>query len=394
MTNDGLGKTFGYSSENLLTGASGGVTLSYDPGMRLYQTAGAATTRFGYDGTQLIAEYNASNAMQRRFVHGPGVDEPIVQYEGSGTSDRRFLHSDERGSIVAQSDSSGSVIGVNKYDEFGQPQGPSGAGTLLGRFGYTGQILLPEIGLYHYKARMYHPIHGRFVQPDPVGYSDGMNIYAGMRGDPINKTDPTGLCNDDGSPRYEGENCEPIIVTAKRSNPSLYFDNGNYAAPGGGGGGGGDTADQCYPTPGTLFPSNEEAMAAGARAAESQRQNAGDKNERYWSTYELRFSGGWFAPALRGSVLSFSQIGSLPGCNIENPQPMRFGRGAAGIGHSHIPDCGSGLSEQDVTSAGEFFSTYANASLFGLTDQDGTIRAWEKDDNLSSKGKKIGKVCK
>ncbi len=36
-------RTYGYSSENLLTSATGGVTLGYD--LRLYQTVGAATTR-------------------------------------------------------------------------------------------------------------------------------------------------------------------------------------------------------------------------------------------------------------------------------------------------------------------------------------------------------------
>ncbi|HEX8482908.1 MAG TPA: hypothetical protein VF650_13480 [Allosphingosinicella sp.] len=39
--------------------------------------------------------------MLRRYVHGPGTDEPLVWYEGSGTSDRRFLHTDERGSVGA-----------------------------------------------------------------------------------------------------------------------------------------------------------------------------------------------------------------------------------------------------------------------------------------------------
>ena len=94
------------------TSASGGIALAYDPAMRLYQTSGGSsgTTRFAYDGSALIAEYNGSNAMLRRYVHGPGTDEPLVWYEGSGTSDRRFLHADERGSVVAVTNSSGTTL--------------------------------------------------------------------------------------------------------------------------------------------------------------------------------------------------------------------------------------------------------------------------------------------
>ena len=75
--------TYAYSSENLLISATGGIALAYDPVLRLYQTSGgsAGTTRFAYDGTALIAEYNSSNAMLRRYVHGPGADEPLVWYE-------------------------------------------------------------------------------------------------------------------------------------------------------------------------------------------------------------------------------------------------------------------------------------------------------------------------
>jgi RHS repeat-associated protein len=63
-----------------------------------------------------------------------------------------------------------------------------------GRFQYTGQIWLPEAGLYYYKARVYAPGIGRFLQTDPVGWSGGMNLYAYPENDPVNLTDASGNC--------------------------------------------------------------------------------------------------------------------------------------------------------------------------------------------------------
>lgn len=194
--------------------AASGASFSYDPVHRLQQVSSSpgGITAFAYDGDDLIAEYDGSGGLQRRYVHGPGLDQPLVSYDASGH--RTWLIPDERGSIVAQSDLSGGVSAVNAYDEHGAS--PS----LTGRFGYTGQVWLPEAGVYHDKTRAYSPRIGRFLQPDTIGYAGGANLYAYVGGDPVNLTDPFGRdCSDGGmSPQcLQLNTVSEVIVTGTRT---------------------------------------------------------------------------------------------------------------------------------------------------------------------------------
>ena len=171
LTSDGA-NTYGYDADNRLVSAStaGGTTLTYDPLGRLYQTASAVfgKTQFVYDGLHVAIEYDGDTlGIRRRFFWGPGADAPILQDEGSAMncSGPRFLQADDLGSIVAVADCNGNRTNVNTYDEYGIP----GSGN-WGRFQYTGQAFIPDLGMYYYKARFYSPTLGRFVQTDPIGY--------------------------------------------------------------------------------------------------------------------------------------------------------------------------------------------------------------------------------
>jgi RHS repeat-associated protein len=126
---------------------------------------------------------------KRYYVLGPNPDERLIYVDASLgiTPVARYPHAGKRGETVA--------ISRAGYQDYGFKYGPFGEttdSTAGYPWRYTGQRVNSWTGLYHYKARAYSTVLGRFLQPDPIGYGDGTNLHVYVLNDPINHKDPTG----------------------------------------------------------------------------------------------------------------------------------------------------------------------------------------------------------
>jgi RHS repeat-associated protein len=168
------------------------VTYAYDYAGRLYsRTEAGSTTKRLYNGNEVAAEYGA---VRKRYLHGAGIDNVLAFHEASV----RYLHRDGLNSVALATDASNRVIERVSYDSFGAPTfrdaeyRPAGPG-IGNRDLFTGREWEPDLGLYNYRARFYCPASGRFLSPDPVGQSGGLNLYAYCGNNPVNLVDPSGL---------------------------------------------------------------------------------------------------------------------------------------------------------------------------------------------------------
>jgi RHS repeat-associated protein len=119
-----------------------------------------------------------------------------------------YYHQNAMWSPLALTDASGNVVERYAYDVYGNvsildpsysPLPPNSWGTphsAVSNFWlFTGRQLDEESGLYFYRARYYDGFKGRFLQRDPVGYGEGMNLYEYVQSSPPNHTDPSGLAD-------------------------------------------------------------------------------------------------------------------------------------------------------------------------------------------------------
>jgi len=182
-------------------------------------------TRYNYSGWQVLEELEFDDIAEewnltRQYIYGTQyIDEIVAAVNDPGEQDETIMNymQDANYNVIGIVDEEGGVKERCNYAPYGDititdanylSRTESAAGNTLT---FQGRRLDTETGLYYYRNRYYSPDLGRFMQRDPLGYVDGMNLYEFVGGRVTVAVDPMGLTPITfGSPWYDDVLLSPL----------------------------------------------------------------------------------------------------------------------------------------------------------------------------------------
>lgn len=168
----------------------------------------ATVEHYVYDGDHVIMDLDSNCWPTRSYVYGEGIDNILTMkvHDSSLNVIESYSYlKDHQNTVLAIADSEGNIVESYEYDAWGRvlsvkdengqeivsAEGfpTSGIGN---RFTFQGREIDWDTGLYHFRARWYNPVSGRWLSKDPIGIAGGLNQYVFCANNPVNFADPMG----------------------------------------------------------------------------------------------------------------------------------------------------------------------------------------------------------
>lgn len=173
-----------------------------------------------YDGDNVVRTgADADSTGTWTFVHGPGVDDPLMGlYNGVGSQYKVYLYwlTDGRGRQYVVADSTGKYYGSNPVI---WAKGHKYSGGVTNAQSFSNSRLsntsLPDLSFY--RNRFYDQRTGRWLQEDPLGLAAGTNLYQYVGNNPVSYTDPFGLCK-----KGADDDCELILASLREQSGTEF----------------------------------------------------------------------------------------------------------------------------------------------------------------------------
>jgi len=193
-----------WNGENRLICASNGsivVSMEYDyMGRRISKTAGGVTTRFVYDGWNMIQESN--NADTNRYIWGLDLSQTLQDVGGVGAllsaatesdGNSYFVFEDANGNVTDYVDINGAIVAHYDFDAYGNIISSAGSKKDDFLFRFSTKYFDRETGLYAYIFRDYSLKTARWLAREPLEENGGGNLYLYLNNDPISWVDYIGF---------------------------------------------------------------------------------------------------------------------------------------------------------------------------------------------------------
>lgn len=172
--------------------------------MQVSDGANVTLTRYYLNGNYELDVVDSTEPTERLYLGGNYYDAPAVLVKQNGQSSVYYIHRDYLGSVLQIVDTKGKIVEENSFDAWGCRRNPvtqvvyatdTAPKLMLGR-GFTGHEHLAMFGLINMNARLYDPVLGRFLSPDPyvqvLGFTQAFNRFSYCMNSPLCYVDENG----------------------------------------------------------------------------------------------------------------------------------------------------------------------------------------------------------